>query len=473
MFIGLENHSVLYVLHQSTRIASLNQKEALDILQKSPLENEKFVDRKNKVKTVTFVETKEEHSIEESTNQPSEINIERWRDISIFSGYCAIKNVMDAIYFCVDYYDSKLTAPIKKKGYRSHSLLSNSENSSIQGPTNDANSINFQEVYTKNVMEKLNVSRDYLLKLQPLTYRVEILQDIYSLLFVTHECIQETAFYDDLDSEEDDREEFNGRNKTHETSGQYLLSEDSLTSPEATSPAVGKDFNENKNVETEGVILNGSYDEPFMENKKQNRKSAATKQNDNDYNIKRQRTRSEILLQSKKDKGGNRMEVGDNFASENGSTFSTDSSFGLTSVGFLNNEYLVRDILDMLKNALVDLEGALFQVRGQSTEKNKLTRKPSSNQVCSIDVSMEESLTDIVQCGVTKETLSTKMGLLRQYIHEANWKFQLVCHDKIPKKPGEVLLEPVTVLKETFEEEICVDLIGPKERRRKFSYSCK
>jgi len=41
MFTGLENHSVLYVLHQSTRVASLNQQEVLEILQKSPLQNVK------------------------------------------------------------------------------------------------------------------------------------------------------------------------------------------------------------------------------------------------------------------------------------------------------------------------------------------------------------------------------------------------------------------------------------------------
>ena len=39
MFSGLENHSVLYVLHQSTRLASLEQQEVLNLLHKSPLQN--------------------------------------------------------------------------------------------------------------------------------------------------------------------------------------------------------------------------------------------------------------------------------------------------------------------------------------------------------------------------------------------------------------------------------------------------
>lgn len=39
MFTGLENHSVLYVLHQSTRLAALDQQEVLNLLHKSPLQN--------------------------------------------------------------------------------------------------------------------------------------------------------------------------------------------------------------------------------------------------------------------------------------------------------------------------------------------------------------------------------------------------------------------------------------------------
>ena len=41
MFLGLENHSVLYVLHHSTRIASLDEEEIVNILLKSPTEADK------------------------------------------------------------------------------------------------------------------------------------------------------------------------------------------------------------------------------------------------------------------------------------------------------------------------------------------------------------------------------------------------------------------------------------------------
>ena len=41
LFRGLENHSVLYVLHQSTKLSALDQKEVLDLLHKVPLEDVK------------------------------------------------------------------------------------------------------------------------------------------------------------------------------------------------------------------------------------------------------------------------------------------------------------------------------------------------------------------------------------------------------------------------------------------------
>ena len=41
LFKGLENHSVLFVLHQSTRLSALDQQEVLDLLQKVPLQGDK------------------------------------------------------------------------------------------------------------------------------------------------------------------------------------------------------------------------------------------------------------------------------------------------------------------------------------------------------------------------------------------------------------------------------------------------
>ncbi|XP_076098495.1 uncharacterized protein LOC143068375 isoform X2 [Mytilus galloprovincialis] len=477
MFTGLENHSVLYVLHQSTRIASLNQQEVLDILQKSPLENDNSGGTRSRVKAVTFAEDKEEKTTDKETDQSLDINIERWRDISIFSGYCAVKNVMDAVYFCIDYSDGKMTNPIQRKDYRSHSILSNSDASSVQSKTSsEFIKSNFQNIYTKNVFEKLKSACEYLSKLQPLTYRVEIIEDIYSLLFVNHECIQESAFYEEFDSDEDFKEDDYRRNNAEENSRISTFSEDSLTSPEPASPRNEKKVFDLTNDELKSSLA-GSYDEPFMERhpKKVDKIKKITSNyngfTDSDNLQKLGKNKTEI---SKRSKGmyNNRITEPtlENRACENDSTFSTDSSLGLISVGFLNNEYLVRDILDMLKDALLDLEGALFHVRGSYSEKSSSSKKSSKKQTCNkIIVSIEEPLTNIVQCSVTKESLQTRISSLRHYIHEANWKYQLVCHEKIPREPGEVLLEPIVVSMGIHEEEICTDLIGQKERKRRLS----
>jgi hypothetical protein len=59
---------------------------------------------------------------------------------------------------------------------------------------------------------------------------VEILQDIFSLLFVNHECIQESAFYEDIES--DDFDDDRSRHSTVDDMHINDMSEDSLTSQE-------------------------------------------------------------------------------------------------------------------------------------------------------------------------------------------------------------------------------------------------
>jgi zinc finger FYVE domain-containing protein 26 len=424
---------------------------------------------KKRVKSVTFVEDKEEETNEQSS-QSSDINIERWRDISIFSGYCAIRNVMDAIYFCVDYSDSNLMNPVHKKDYRSHSLLSCSDsgNENCHVKSFDSKKSNFQEIYTKNVTEKLLSTREYLSKLQPLTYRVEILQDIFSLLFVKHECIQESAFYEDIES--DDCDDDRSRHSTVDDMHINNMSEDSLTSSETLSPAINQQQVFILPPDDPGTMLVGSYDEPFQD-RKTTRKKLVARRNSFTQQISDQkldRASDEIIRNMSSDNLNDKITdlQTENIVSETGSTFSTDSSLGLFNLGFLNNEYLVRDILNLLKDALFDLETAQFQIRGSTPEKNNSQRKKPQDSCYKIIVSLEEPLTNIIQCSVTKETLHSKVSKLRTFISEASWRFQLVCYDKIPKKPGEVLLGPVIVSMELHEEEICTDLIGPKERKK-------
>lgn len=429
---------------------------------------------KTRVKSVTFAEDKEEETNEQSS-QSSDINIERWRDISIFSGYCAIRNVMDAIYFCVDYSDSNLMNPVHRKDYRSHSFLSSSDsgNENDHSKSFDSKKSNFQEIYTKNVTEKLLSTREYLSKLQPLTYRVEILQDIFSLLFVNHECIQESAFYEDIESGDcdDDR----SRHSTVDDMHIHNMSEDSLTSPEILSPAIDQQQMFILPHDDSGTMLDGFYDEPFQDKKTTRklvmRQNSLTQKISNQKHDRATDENTGIRNMSSDNLNDKFTDLQtENVVSETGSTFSTDSSLGLFNLGFLNNEYLVRDILNLLKDALLDLESAQFQIRGSSPEKNNSQRKKLPKDSCyEIIVSLEEPLTNIIQCSVTKETLHSKISKLRTFISEASWRFQLVCHDKIPKKPGEVLLGPVIVSMELHEEEICTDLIGPKERKKGMS----
>jgi hypothetical protein len=246
------------------------------------------------------------------------------------------------------------------------------------------------------------------------------------------------------------------------------MSEDSLTSQETLSPAINQQQVFILPDDNSGTMLGGSYDEPFQD-KKTTRKLVA-RRNSFTQQISNQKL-DEIMRNMSSDNLNDKITdlQTENIVSETGSTFSTDSSLGLFNLGFLNNEYLVRDILNLLKDALFDLETAQFQIRGSRPEKNNSQRKKLQDSCYKIIVSLEEPLTNIIQCSVTKETLHSKVSKLRTFISEASWRFQLVCHEKIPKKPGEVLLGPVIVSMELHEEEICTDLIGPKERKKGMS----
>ncbi|XP_062609221.1 zinc finger FYVE domain-containing protein 26-like [Saccostrea cucullata] len=443
MFTGLENHSVLYVLHQSTRLASLEQQEVLNLLEKSPLQK-----NPESTKSVRF----------ETDKEKDEFHIERWRDISIYTGYCAIKNVMDAVYFCAECVHEKLVHPVQESNSVSPLEHMISSMSSSDSGTSESG-YNFQEEYSKNVTQKLSSAKVYLSKLQPLNFRVEILENIFSLLFLSHEEIQESSAIFDSDSETGEEDE-RGRSETivsnHPSLSQSILSEGSTSSP---SQSVDEKIT-GEDLTGVGQILIGSYDEPFVETvpdvKTKKRERSASQDNSRSVYLQRLNSLKEKLAHQK---GG----------SGNGSTLSTGSTSSCRKFGFLCNEYLVRDILALLKECLVDLSSAKFQILGNKEMPGKATKTV-------IDVSLEEPLSRLVQSSVGRDTLQRHVSQLQQFVSEAQWRFQLVCHEMIPRTPGVVLAKPLSFSLEENDDELAFLLQqknGATKRTRRISSSLK
>jgi zinc finger FYVE domain-containing protein 26 len=385
-----------------------------------------------------------------------EVHIERRRDLSIYTGYCAIKNVMYAVYFCAECIHEKLVHPVQESNSLSpleHMISSMSSNESGMSDSG----YNFQEDYSKNVTQKLQNAKRYLSKLQPLAFRMEILENIFSLLFLSHEEIQETSAIFDPDSETEDEEE-RGRSETV-VSPQNLsvLSEGSTSS---LSQTVDDRAQSEDMPEDVSGSFTGGYDEPFVENvlevKSQKMDRSASHDKSRSTYLERLNSLKEKLNQQK---GG----------SENGSTISSGSTSSCRKFGFLCNEYLVRDILLLLKECLVDLSSARFQMMGKEKE---TSGKPVTTV---IDTSLEEPLSRLVQSSVEKDSLQKHLSQLQQFVSEALWRFQLVCHEMIPPTPGEVLAKPLPFSLEENDEEMAFSLQknGLHKRARRISSSSK
>lgn len=171
---------------------------------------------KKRVKSVRFQDFDHQDdpdSREPDADSPS-LSLDQLKDMSIYTGYCALKNVMDAIWYCAQSADRRLSRPVLLQGKHavSRRLMSGSSSESERSRSNSETSVaddtnlgsneniidessgvdfNIHNLYAENVTSKLNDAKNYLAKLQPLTFRVEMLEDVFSLLFVTHDDIQD------------------------------------------------------------------------------------------------------------------------------------------------------------------------------------------------------------------------------------------------------------------------------------------
>ncbi|XP_069118425.1 uncharacterized protein [Argopecten irradians] len=458
MFLGLETHSVLFVLHQSTRICSLDQDEVFQLLQKSPLQEETGTKSKKKVKSVRFA-SKEDDSLK-CENVP-DIHIERWRDMSIYSGFCVVRNVMEAIYFCAEHPDSHLINPIQPSNQRLYSNIPADDPKNRGHSSNKKTSVNFQTVYTKNVTEKFNKARSLLAHLQPLTFRLEVLENLFSLLFVTHEDIQESSL---VETDSDEAADYDSsRNNTLDEDSQpfSLISEESMSPlPEEKSPQFK--ISELVHSDQHSSHVGSAYDEPFIERAKpvHMTPSAGAKKETENNSITRESKKHVMTEKIKNDIKAKVLHKADielaQKASENGtcSAHSVDSTSGGARFGFLTNEYLVRDILAMLKDCLLDLTAARFQVLGKDPEKEKVVGNASTAEAEAItDIRLEQPLRQMVQSSIDSTIIKKRIAQLTQYVSEAQWRYQLVCHECIPVSVGQVLLEPVSVNDNKWEDD--------------------
>ena len=440
-----------------------------------------LAEERKKPKTVHF----QDDEPDTSTQVSPITSLDQRKDIAIYMGFCVLKSVMDAIMFCIESGDERLSRPVqcfsRRQINRLNSCSSNEtdasglsryasserldcnvniaeENSAVEESMTD-----IQGLYRKNVTEKLNCAKSYLAKMQPLTFRVEIMEDVFSLLFLTHEDIQETIM-SEYNSDEVDDKSFRSSTGTGIDSPSPRR-QDSL---KFDLPKVAVD-----NVTNE---ISTAYDVPF-EDVQQRRKTSGLdieqverKLEKVKENIFKSREKMfDMNLQVQRE--GHRSSF-----SENISSVSNVSNRSLEYFGFIVNEYLVRDILALLKDSLLDVTTARYQIYGNKQdpkEKLKVRHEVKDSQSSNLDPEVEEPLSYILKSSISRDSLQKRITQLQKFTSEAQWRYQLIVNDLIPKQVGDVLTEKVIKSGDSSDEEVEIRGLTRQTSSRKRKRSSK
>lgn len=255
MFKGLETHSTLYVLHHSTPLASLDPLEVIHILKMRPkvpslsggsgsvTPPPQFSREATPMKHLSESDTPPIPSpmFGSSIGQKSLSTVshlvlkpEQERDIAIFRSFCAMKLVMDAIWNSVQLASNThphLITGSKPVGVASPQLPKSGKPSKAarkldlgedSSPTTDQKEGDLEKVISKEeqasgvtgvsveplqsklycslVQDKLHEAKAYISLIHPLNYRLEILENIFSLLFLTSDEIKQPRMSDGVGS---------------------------------------------------------------------------------------------------------------------------------------------------------------------------------------------------------------------------------------------------------------------------------
>ena len=220
MFDGLETHSVLYVLHHSTPLACLNPTEVIEILRMRPhvptasggtTPPYPFSGSATPTKYAVATPIAESSKVRISTPSPTlltsgnfhyprKLKPEQERDIAIYRAFCAIKLVMDALYLCANHDSSQMgeeKLSTTELGNRKESV-STRRRLIRDEPVIITTSLHLpllkdepDEPMELAITRRLHKAAEFVSLIQPLNFRLEILENIFSLLFLKYEDIVE------------------------------------------------------------------------------------------------------------------------------------------------------------------------------------------------------------------------------------------------------------------------------------------
>lgn len=392
MFQGLESHSVLHVLHKSVNLAHLPEKEVFELLKKRPVFTPLEADKEKRVsKSLKTEGSAPRQTVESSSEerQDSEIHPEVQRDIFLYHSYCALRNFMEAVTSSLEENDSKdyFETQSEKSPTKLSTVVINGTDASSdigceQGPS-----------YTQ-VASKLKAGKAHLSQVYPLAYRVEILEDIFSLLFGTYEDLYEGRTQqtesDDVETMDEESRSLSASNRTgswESLASSVDLSVDVLgpLSPlkdqdKILSPKSGLQTSDSqqKHKETAPLVsLDSASRRQLFKNERSSSDSSLLKKlhktaDDEEHTVsaaqQAQQGDAVVTRHSENDS------LSGNFHSSKGSSRAAASDNNDLKLEFVIDDEVVPDVLKTLKECLMELNSAKFTELKKGTYEIKCTK---------------------------------------------------------------------------------------------------
>ena len=209
MFQGLKNHSILYVLHHSTPISSLDPLEVIDILKLRPDSSISSLTPPTPFNTPTS--TEDDFPSKSSLTAPPTLLPEQERDITTFRSFCCLRFIMEAIWLSVlqangiqpqgldnDDRNEPSSTDVSKDTTKKSNEYTNIVRkldlgtALIEDLNEEDNPVlpSADQFYAQEVTARLEQARGHLSLLYPLHFRLEMLENIFSLLFLTSNDIK-------------------------------------------------------------------------------------------------------------------------------------------------------------------------------------------------------------------------------------------------------------------------------------------
>lgn len=241
------------------------------------------------------------------------------------------------------------------------------------------------------VTQKLQTARELLCELYPLNYRVEILEDIFSLLFVRHEYFRTE-----------------GNNAQSDSGGEEGHNDDdwqnqSITSLESVDIGEQMISRSSQNLQPKEVTFTtGKADN--VSGDTSGDKSGTSKSG------------SGILKQRISGLIGN--------GSSEASQYSNNSMNLQNKVGFVASEKFTCEILAILKECMLDLTSTKYSMSGKADSKPDAHHKQGKSD------QMGRELAKYLKCSVKHSSLAQRISKLSQHINESWWRYQLVSQSK-------------------------------------------